>query len=415
MNTSLKMPSHIVVIGTGFSGVWSALSAKRLINLNGKQTDIEVTVIAPEPTLVIRPRLYEADASNMKHDLTPLFNDTGIKFVPGTVETIDTEGQKLHVKLAPGGASAINYDRLILAAGSNVVRPRKVAGLEKHAFDIDSIHSATKLEAHLKSLTTLPTSSARDTVIVCGAGFTGVELATELPKRFANLHVVLVEAADAVGPELGPGPRPAILAALEDLNVEVKVGSGVASIDAKGATLASGERIESMAVVWTAGVRATPLTQQIEGSKDALNRLHVDENLRVPLNPHVFATGDAACAVAHSSGQTALMSCQHALGLGRASGYNAAADLLGVPSFSYSHVAYICCLDLGSRGAVISGGYDRSKVRLTGSEAKNVKCYINQKLIYPPMGAEEALSMANPVGQDSEQLFDMMMAQAQAC
>lgn len=405
------MPSNIVIIGIGFSGVWSALSAQRLINMHGKQDDVQVTVIAPKPALVMRPRLYEAEPGNMQQSLVSLFDEAGIKFIPGIVETIRTDKQQLDVKLASGEASVVEYDRLILAAGSNVVRPKKVAGVETHALDIDNMDSAIKLEAHLKNLATLPATSARDTVVVCGAGFTGIELATELPKRLENARVVLIEGSDAVGPQLGPGPRPAITAALKDLGVEVKLGSMVASIDATGVTLTSGERIESNTVIWTAGVRATPLTQQIDSPKDALNRLHVDENLRVAASPHVFATGDAACAVVDPSGQTALMSCQHALGLGRVSGNNAAADLLGVPNFLYNHLKYICCLDLGSRGAVISAEYDRSEVWLTGGDAKKIKSFINQKLIYPPVGAAEAIAAANPVAPDSYQLYNMMAGQ----
>ena len=407
------MASKIVVIGTGFSGVWSALAAQRLIDLHGEQNAVQVTVVAPEPALVVRPRLYEADPAGMKQDLTSLFAEANIKFVRGTVEIINAKKQQLDVRGPEGTMSIVNYDRLILAAGSNVIRPRMVSGVEQHAFDVDSIYSAAKLEEHLHRLSSLPPSPARDTVVVCGAGFTGIELATELPKRVPNVRVVLVESADAVGAALGPGPRPQITAALDKLGVDVKVGSAVASIDASGATLGSGERIGAMTVVWTAGVRATPLTQQIDGTKDKLNRLVVDEHLRVPSTPNIFATGDTACALADPTGQTALMSCQHALVLGRVSGHNAAADLLRIPCYPYSQVQYVCCLDLGACGAVVSSEYDRSKIRLTGEEAKRLKIYINQKLIYVPKKAEEALSQATPDTPGSHDLLDTMLAQIQ--
>ncbi|PHH62370.1 hypothetical protein CDD81_7166 [Ophiocordyceps australis] len=403
------MSSKVVIIGAGFAGVWSALSARRLINLQNKQGSVQVVVVAPEPTLVMRPRLYEEDPATKTQNLTCLFHHAGIHFIQGTVESIHTETQTLDVQGLSGDKSVIDYDRLVLAAGSNLVRPSKIAGLQQHVFDIDSIESASKLEEHLKSLSSLPPSTARDTLVICGAGFTGIELAAELPRRFKSLRIILVEAADSIGPELGPGPRPAITAALEALRIQVKLGSAVASVDATGVTLVSGERIKSMTVVWTAGVRATPLTQQIPGTRDSLNRLQVDGNLRNPSSPHVFATGDAACAVAHPSGQTALMSCQHAIVLGLASGHNAAADLVGVPLFPYSHVAYSCCLDLGSCGAVIARGYDRKEILLTGLDAKKVKSYINQKLIYPPTIAEEAIVAADPDCPDSDELFAMLI------
>ncbi|KAM5350032.1 hypothetical protein ACJ41O_006537 [Fusarium nematophilum] len=401
------MPKKIVIVGAGFSGVWSALSAKRLLNIYSKDHDIQVLVIAPEPSLVLRPRLYEANASNMTHPLGSLFDSAGIEFFHGSVESVHPESHILDVRSASGAASTIDYDRLILAAGSAVVRPQSVAGLQEHGFDIDSLDSATKLQSHLKSLTSIPQSTARDTVVVCGAGFTGIELATELPKHleeFSELRVILVEGAHDVGPELGPGPRPVITQALEASGIEVMLGSAVAKVDAEGVTLASGERIEAMTAIWTAGVRATPLTRQIPGAKDSLSRLHVDQHLRVPSSEHIFATGDAAHAVADSEGHTALMSCQHALVLGRVSGNNAAADLLGEPLIAYSQPDYVCCLDLGSWGALLAQGWERD-VKISGYLAKQVKTFINQQLIYPPQNIEEAMKAADPEYPKSNQQF----------
>lgn len=131
-----------------------------------------------------------------------------------------------------------------------------------------------------------------------------------------------------------------------------------------------------MTVVWTAGVRATPLTQHILAQKDELSRLYVDQDLRIPSSKHIFATGDAAHVFTDSKGNCALMSCQHAMLLGRVSGNNAAADLLGEPAIPYSQVSYICCLDLANSGAVVRRGWER-EVQVTGAMAKRVKTFIN--------------------------------------
>lgn len=407
------MQSKIVIIGAGFAGLWSALSAKRLINLKHKQKDIEVIVIAPKPSLVIRPRLYEANASAMAHPLGPLFEAAGVKFIQGTVEAIHPDEHTLDVQSPSGVQSSISYHRLVLAAGSALVRPQKVIGLQQYGFDIDSLDSAVKLESHLERIASLPSSAARDTIVVCGAGFTGIELATELPGRLgknANLRVILVEYADEVGPELGPGPRPVILQALKDLGVEIKLGSAVSEVGENRVILASGECLETMTAVWTAGVRATPLAQQIPGTKDSLSRFHVDQNLRIPTSSHIFAAGDTARALTETKGHYATMSCQHAMLLGRVSGYNAAADLLGEPTIPYSHVGYGCCVDLGAWGAVVTRGWER-EVRVKGDVAKRVKTYINQELIYPPHDAEEAIAAADPIVYPAgEELFDEMIA-----
>ncbi|KAL2813450.1 pyridine nucleotide-disulfide oxidoreductase family protein [Aspergillus granulosus] len=403
--------TRIIIVGTGFSGVWSAFSAKRLINLSQKKKDIEVLVISPKPTLVIRPRLYEANAASLTHALGAMFENAGIRFFQGTVRTIDPDTHTVRVQSASGLESSFDYDRLILAAGSSVVRPQSITGIDQHAFDIDSLESAIKLETHIENMASLPPSPARDTIVVCGAGFTGLEIVTELPKRLKHIHnyrIVLIDNSKEVGQQLGPGPRPAITQALKDLRIEVKLGSAVAAIDADGVVLASGERIESKTAIWTAGVRATPLTQQITGPKDGLGRLHVDQYLRVPSSRDIFATGDAAYARSDDSGHYTMMSCQHAIPLGRASGHNAAADLLDEPMIAYTQPAYVCCLDLGAYGAVVSEGWKRD-IKMTGDMAKQVKCYINREVIYPPKDSQKALDEAKPVELNGTQLIEQIL------
>ncbi|KAF4910823.1 NADH dehydrogenase-like protein [Colletotrichum fructicola] len=405
------MSASVVIIGAGFAGVWSALSATRLINLKNKTDQVKVVVIAPEPTLVIRPRLYESNAASMSHPLMTLFQSAGIDFVQGTAESIGGIRQSVQVHTPTGKDITVKYSQIIIATGSRLNKPQSVTGLEQHAFDIDTLDAAARLERHLESLASYQQSAARDTIVVCGAGFTDIELATELPKRLSHIEkprIVLVDSAKEVGPELGPGLRPIILQALEELHIETKLGSAVSAVDQEGVILASGERIPTKTAVWTAGMRPSPLAQQIEGPKDSLGRLHVDMYLQTSTNKDIFATGDAAYVIADPSGHHALMSCQHALQHGRVSGHNAAAALLEEPMMEYSQAAYNCCLDLGSWGAVIGEGWER-KVKLHGDLAKRIKTYINQALIYPPMDAKEALTMASPLGQDSDELFKNLL------
>jgi NADH dehydrogenase FAD-containing subunit len=51
---------RLVIIGAGFAGMYAALSAARLRDIQGARPDeLEIALVAPEPTLVVRPRLYE--------------------------------------------------------------------------------------------------------------------------------------------------------------------------------------------------------------------------------------------------------------------------------------------------------------------------------------------------------------------
>ncbi|RFU80349.1 hypothetical protein TARUN_1815 [Trichoderma arundinaceum] len=403
--STFAMSQKIVIVGSGFSGLYSALSARRLIEQNKDRVGngIEVVMVAPEPKLVTRPRLYEANAAGMAAPLNELLNATGVQFVRGVVDVIRTKDKQVEVVSPMGERSNLSYDRLVLAAGSRLVKPN-VPGLREHAFSIDTITDAADLEAHLQRLASLPSSQERNTVVVCGGGFTGIELAAELPRRLRailgmaeKVKVVLVEKSDVIGPDLGGNPRPVITQALSDLEVETKLGNAVASIDAKGVVTSSGERIDALTVVWTAGLEATPLTQQIPGEKDRQGRLIVDADLRVPSSPDVFATGDAACAQTDDKGNHTMMSCQHAIPLGRSAGHNVAADLLKIPGSPYLQPAYGTCLDLGGWGAIVCDGWER-KVFKSGGPAKEIKGWINGSVIYPPKAiAQEAFDAANPM------------------
>ncbi|WP_367393626.1 NAD(P)/FAD-dependent oxidoreductase [Pseudomonas sp. X4] len=391
------MKSNILIIGAGFAGVWSALSAARLLD-QAQRADINISVLAPQPELRIRPRFYEADVHGMKAPLGELFEAVGIHFIPGNADSIDTEGRSVSYTDAQGHRQQIAYDRLILAAGSQVARPA-VPGLAEHAFDVDQMESAMRLEQHLVGLAAQPASPARNTVVVCGGGFTGIETATEMPARLrailgasAAVRVVVVDRGAQVGAALGAGITPSIIAACEQAGVEWKAGASVVAVDAGGVTLDNGDHIASNTVIWTVGVKASPLTAQVAGERDNFGRLKVDGHLKVLGQDHVYATGDTAWAAVDELGNHALMTCQHAIPMGRHSGNNAAADLLGLQPVVYRQPKYVTCLDLGEWGATFSEGWER-ELKLHGQEGKNLKRQINSVWIYPP-AADRALALA---------------------
>lgn len=391
------MKSNILIIGAGFAGVWSALSAARLLD-QAQRADISISVLAPQPELRIRPRFYEADVHGMKAPLGELFEAVGIHFIPGNADSIDTEGRNVSYTDAQGHRQQIAYDRLILAAGSQVARPA-VPGLAEHAFDVDQMESAMRLEQHLVSLATLPASPARNTVVVCGGGFTGIETATEMPARLrailgasTALRVVVVDRGAQVGAALGAGITPSIIAACKQAGVEWMTGASVVAVDASGVTLDNGDHIASNTVIWTVGVKASPLTAQVAGERDNFGRLKVDGHLKVLGQDHVYATGDTAWAAVDELGNHALMTCQHAIPMGRHSGNNAAADLLGLQPVVYRQPKYVTCLDLGEWGATFSEGWER-ELKLHGQEGKHIKRQINSVWIYPP-AADRALALA---------------------
>ncbi|MDH0625436.1 FAD-dependent oxidoreductase, partial [Pseudomonas chengduensis] len=155
------MKQQILIIGAGFGGMWSALSAVRLLDQH-QRLDVAVTLLAPQAELRVRPRFYESDLSTTVAPLGPLFDAVGVQYVQGSATRIDAAGRRVIYRDASGAQAELNFDRLILASGSQVARP-PLAGIDRFAFDVDSLESAQKLEAHLQSLRDKPTSQARNT------------------------------------------------------------------------------------------------------------------------------------------------------------------------------------------------------------------------------------------------------------
>lgn len=384
------MNRRLVVAGGGFAGLWAALAAKRELT---SHSDVDVCLVTKDPYLTLRPRLYEADPSKMRVPLEATLNPVGIGLTIAEVDDIDPQSRQLIT-----GEGALLYDRLVLATGSQQQKV-PIPGID-HCLSVDDYEGAIRLDERLKELAREPSEGAH--IVIIGAGFTGIELATELRSRLADLNqtaaerigIFLLDSAEEVGPELGANPRPEIERALTDARVELRLGVSVKEIQAKRIELEGGEIIPVEMVVNCTGLEANPLTRCISDRLDGKGRLLVDEQLRVEGINDVFAAGDSALARTDEAGHYTLLSCQHALATGRFAGYNAASDLLDRPGVPYRQDRYLTCLDLGASGAVVTQGWDR-EVMLTGEDANQLKRDINTAWIYPPTGsAEEILAQA---------------------
>lgn len=379
------MSDNILVIGGGFAGFWAAVAARRVA---GPGTG--VTLVSRERMLEIRPRLYEAKPETLAVAVPPLLRQVDVDFVQGEAIGLDTAAKT--VALADGGR--LPYDRLVVATGSRMRRP-PVPGAEA-AFSVDTQAEAIAFDQRLGEIVR---DVAEPTIAVVGAGFTGIELALELRDRLLahgsdgvaeRLRIVLIDRAETIGPELGPGPRPVIEAALAAARVELRLGAVVQALAAHRVSFADGSVLAADAVVLATGMAASPFAAQVPGARDQLGRIVVDASLRAPAAPEVFVAGDAAAADTGDGHQT-LQSCQHAGQLGRVAGENAARDLLDLPPLPYTQLRYVTCLDLGRSGAIVTQGWER-RVDKTGAEGKAMKRLINTQLIYPPAdGTTEAL------------------------
>jgi NADH dehydrogenase len=399
---------RIVVLGAGFAGLWAALAAARARDeaaIGGD--DLEIMVVDARAHHSIRVRNYESDLSETWIPLGTVLDPVGVRHVQAKVTGIDVSARTVNCM-----SDRIQYDRLIVALGSQLVRP-PVPGLAEYGFDVDTYAAGERLNGHIATLAELPPADGQYTVVVVGAGLTGIEAATDIATRFQSLpatsgsrpRVILADHKPWIGSDMGEHARPVIAQALEALGVETLPAVSVTEVSRGGVTLSNSDYIPAMTVVWCAGLKANPLAAALPVALDRLGRIPVDSCLRVASVPGVFAAGDIAVLLLDGT-HDSVMSCQHSRPMGRFAGNNAVADLLNRPMLPLEISWYSTILDLGGWGAVYTEGWDRHVVA-SGAAAKRTKEIINRQRIYPPLNGDRQalLNAAAPVVQAPPQRF----------
>ncbi|WP_289297417.1 FAD-dependent oxidoreductase [uncultured Reyranella sp.] len=389
------MKERILVLGGGFAGLWSALAAARAREVF--DADLEIVLLNDTPWHSIRVRNYEVDLSDTRVALDDVLGPVDVHRLQGTVTAIDVRNRRVDYAV-DGVARSIGYDRLVFALGSRLARP-PIPGLAEHGFDVDTYDGAMRLNSHIADL-----NAAASTVLVVGGGLTGIEAAAEMPGKLraagvTKPRVILADHAPRIGSDMGAEAMPVIEEALRSLGVEMRGGVSVTAVDAGGAMLEGGERIEAATVVWCAGMRAHPLTSAFAVERDRLGRLPVDPTLKIRGLQAEFAAGDVASFLIDGT-HGCVMSCQHGRPMGRFAGHNAVCDLLGQPKLPLAIGWYTTILDLGPWGALYTEGWDRKLVS-SGATAKRTKELINRERIYPPRsgGRQALLDAAAPTVQ----------------
>lgn len=384
----------LVIVGGGFGGLWAAMAAAAArTRLGLSEAELSIELVSKEPDLIVRPRLYEGAKEDMRVALAPLLEEVGVTFRQRVLEKIMPEERCLAFR--DGGRS---FDSLVLATGSHMPLPA-VPGAKEFGFSVDTYEDAERLDNHLQRLKANSPESSR-TAVVVGAGFTGIEVATELRSRLGPAaRIILADRANAVGQELGDNIRPEILKALDVCGITPILNCQIAEIKNDCLVLHDGKPIATETAIFATGLVASDLTRAFDCERDEKGRLIVDEYLHIGRHRGVFVAGDTARALTDGK-HPSLQSCQHAIQLGRYAGHNAVQYLADREKAPYRQEFYSTCLDVGAAGAIYAEGWGRH-VKRTGYEGKETKKFINRTLIYPPKAEKGRDAIFKEVGIDS--------------
>ena len=269
MNASTAGGSgQIVVAGAGYAGLHVALRLTTKLRSNAK---MELTLVDRHDYHQVLTELPRVAGGTRAADAVRIpLQDTlakGVRFVQTELNGFDLAGRRLLT-----GAGPIGWRRLVLALGS---RPNDFAipGLAQRTLSLYSASDAERVWAAAnKALTAAAAAGDPErqrrlaTVVVGGAGATGVELAGELAEMLPNvasrhglatdrLAVLLVEA----GPTILAGSSPQLIdkatRILSDLGVQVRTDAAIAAATEEGFRLKDGQLV----------LTSEPHTAEVEG------------------------------------------------------------------------------------------------------------------------------------------------------
>ena len=335
----------VVIVGGGFGGAFAARALDQRLGGRARR----VLLVSPENFLTFTPLLPEAASGTIepRHSVIPLRQILRhVDVVAGRVHALDLDARSLEVHDLIGEVHRVAYRALVLSPGAEAATV-DLPGLSDHAVGFRTLPDAIWLRNRVlrqleaaEAAEDRATRAALLTFTFIGGGYAGVEAVAELESLVrdacatyrqvsaSDVRWVLVEAADSLLPGLDPRLAGYALTNLRARGVEVYLRTRMLSCE-DGVVRLDDETVAPFAsatVVWTAGQRPGPMLPDAGLAVDDRGRVVVDDHLRVPDHPGVFALGDAA-AVPDPDGGTCPPTAQHAFRQGTVAGLNAAAFL----------------------------------------------------------------------------------------
>lgn len=339
------MAWNVVIVGGGFAGA----NAAREIEQKFSPDSVKVTLVSEQNFLLYTPFLPEAAAGTLepRHVVTPLRELLKYSHLQlGSMTGLDRTRKVVTIRNAEGDPQELRYDRLILAPGS-VSRTLPIPGLAEHGAAFKSLADAIWLRNHvIRSLELAESVNDRRrldellTFVFVGGGYAGLEALAELQDfavdaldmyptaREHGMRWMLVEAGPRVLREIDAGLADYTVRQLRRRGIDIRLDTQLREVTANDVEISTGERIPTRTLVWTAGVKPSPLVNEIGLPLTDTGRIEVDQTMQVAGTDDIWAIGDAA-AVPNpvDEKRDSPPTAQHARRQGIQAGRNVAATL----------------------------------------------------------------------------------------
>ncbi|WP_170972059.1 NAD(P)/FAD-dependent oxidoreductase [Bacillus yapensis] len=388
---TLRKPK-IVILGAGYGGLMTATRLQKAVGMN----EVEIQLVNKNDYHYETTWLHEASAGTLHHDrvrydISSVIDRNKVEFIQGTVVEVNREEKKVILE-----EGELPYDYLVVAVGGES-ETFGIKGLKEYAFSIVNVNSARQIRDHIEyQFATYQAEEdkkeERLTIVVGGAGFTGIEFLGELGNRVPELckeydidphkvKIICVEAAPTVLPGFDPELVNYAVAQLEKKGVTFMIGTAVKEATETGIIVGKGEdeveEIKTGTVVWAAGVRGNAIVEK-SGFEAMRGRVKVQPDLRAPGHDDVFIIGDSSLVINEEINRPYPPTAQIAMQQGVTVAHNILALIRGkeLETFVPDIKGTVCSLGHDDAIGVAFGK------KMTGSTASFMKKVIDNRSLF---------------------------------
>ncbi len=385
----VKTPK-IVVLGAGYGGMITTVRLQKTLSVS----EAEITLVNNNSYHYQATWLHESAAGTLQDDkicldIQDVIDTNKVNFVQDTV--VEIKAAEKRIILQNG---ELEYDYLVIGLGFES-ETFGIKGLKEHAFSITNINATRQIREHMEEKFAQYATEKRDeliTIVVGGAGFTGIEYVGELANRIPELckkydiprekaRIICVEAAPTALPGFDPELVEYAVKQLEKKGVEFRIGTAIKEATEEGIIVANGddsELLKSETVVWAAGVRGNGIVEE-SGFEAMRGRIKVDEFMHAPGHEDVFMVGDAALIINEEINRPYPPTAQIAIQQGYNIAHNLTVLVRGkgeMKKFAFDNKGSVCSLGHDDAMGVVMGK------KLTGWKASFMKKVIDNRYLF---------------------------------
>lgn len=383
----------IVILGAGYAGL---TAAKALRDIAGT-SEVSVTVINKNPYHYGTTLLHEVAAgttapNTITFPLEPVLKELNVHFLEATVQSIDKEH-----RMVATTQGHVPYDILVIALGFES-ETFGIPGMKEYAMAIEDVQSASRIEKKIhEAFATYHERAKKEehpflSIIVGGAGFTGIELVGELVNRIPKLckqynvprdvvKVICVESMQQIIPMFSSETVTYAKSELEKKGVVFRLSTRITGATENSFLIETDgikEELLGHVLIWTAGVRGSSLMEKTFDDAQR-GRLVVTEHLKAPNHDNIYVVGDCAAFIGVGESRPYPTTAQIASQMGDYVGHHIVKTIQGkqISPFSYNFKGALCSLGHSDGVAQMADG-----MTMKGFIAALAKKAVETKSIY---------------------------------